>query len=146
MAEDFPEIIRGALDTDADVLDAIANGIVAIWEAVVIVAPAAGETLPRVATTTTVGDPAKYGVCVDFTGASVVAGDHISVCVKGRTKVKAVAAIALAALIECAATAGKVQTAALAVIGDVDDILGMALTGTAAADNDLFVADIGRYG
>lgn len=144
MAEDFPLIKRGAIDNAATVIDAIANGAISIWDAVILVAPPAGETLPRVATSAVIGDPLKYGVMVDFTGTAVVAGDHVSICVKGRTKVNANAAIALNAPVENAAVAGRVSTAALAVIGDIDDVLGYALTATAAAAADIFIMDVNR--
>jgi len=85
MAEDYPEIKEGALDQSAVIREYRANGDIPQWSPVVVVAPGAGETLPRVGTTTTSSDNSVVGVKV-FPNRATVAGDIVYVVVGGRCK------------------------------------------------------------
>jgi hypothetical protein len=85
MTEVFSQIQEGALDDNAEITECIANGAIAQWAAVILVAAGSGETLPRVGTTTTADDPDSYGVKVG-PNKTLVAGDICYICVEGRCK------------------------------------------------------------
>jgi len=87
MAESRPEVVEGALDSSAILVDAVVSGDIPQWAPVVLVAPGSGEDLPRVGTTTTAGDKNVYGVKV-APKKTLVAGDIAQICVFGRCKVK----------------------------------------------------------
>lgn len=88
MATDkFPKLKELTLKRpEAGVLSFIANGVIPMWSPVILVAPGAGETLPRVATTTTTNDPAVIGIVAGGSGdvagtgnAADAAGDAVDV-------------------------------------------------------------------
>ncbi len=71
---------------DKGILSFKANGAIKMWAPVVLVAPAAGESLPRIATTTNQNDPTIIGIAAggsaDVAGtgdAATVAGDIVDV-------------------------------------------------------------------
>jgi len=117
------------------ILSFIANGAIAMWAPVVLVAPPAAETLPRVATTTTLNDPAIVGVAVggsaDVAGtgnAAAAAGDVVDVAVIGTGAMTkcvvdgAVTAIVVGDLLVTKASAGvAVEKAVLPAIYSVSD-------------------------
>lgn len=71
----FPKLKElTAFNSDKGILHFKANGVVPMWSPVVLVAPGAGETLPRIATTTTANDPTVLGVAAG--GSGNVAGGN----------------------------------------------------------------------
>ena len=76
MATDkFPKLKEGVLKfPERGILSFIANGVIPNFSVVILVAPPAGETLPRVATTTTVNDAEVLGIVVGGSG-DVAAGN-----------------------------------------------------------------------
>ena len=154
MAEDFPEVDAGALESGAFVVDMIANGAIAQWAPVVIVAAVSPEVLPRVGTTTSADDNAIFGVKVG-PNKTLVAGDVCSVVVHGFAKVKVSEAIARNDALASFTTAGKakkhVHTAhpaiyaaatAETITDEMAAAFAIALTGTGAADNDIIAVFI----
>ena len=87
MATDkFPKLKEGtAKFPERGLLSFIANGVIPNFSVVILVAPPAGETLPRVSTTTTPNDPAVVGIVVGGSGnvaagnAADAAGDAVDV-------------------------------------------------------------------
>lgn len=106
MAETFTEIVEGALDADAEIVECVANGSIDQWSPVVLVAPGTGEELPRVGTTTTASDKNKYGIKVG-PNKTVAAGDIVYICRGGRCKMKISAAVSRGDNIGTSSTAGK---------------------------------------
>ena len=143
MAEDLPKTLEGPVDVTAYRVEARANGAIPQWSPVVLVAPAAGEEMPRVGTTVTLGDANHYGV-KDAPNKTLVAGDFCYVVVKGITKCKFLTAATRGALLQTSATAGKASSLTLAVIGDVPKIMGKVLSSIVAADNDIGLVDVGH--
>jgi hypothetical protein len=154
MAEDFPEIKEGPLDTEAEVETCIANGAIAQWSPVVLVAPGTGETLPRVGTTTTAEDRAKYGIKVG-PNKTVAAGDPVQVVKKGRAKLTMNGAITRGDSLGTSTSAGKAKklahtawpgTYAAATAETIQDenaaVLAKALTSTPAADGDIGAVEV----
>lgn len=154
MAEDFPEILEGALDTEAEVETCIANGAIAQWSPVVIVAPAAGETLPRVGTTTVAEDRNRYGVKVG-PNKTVAAGDPVQICKKGRAKMKMNGAITRNDSLATSITAGQAKKLAhtawpgvyaAATSETIQDenaaVLAKALTSTPAVAGDIGAVEV----
>ena len=136
MAEDLVEIKLGPVNNSAIRVKAKANGAIPQWSPVILIAPAAGETYPRVGTTTTVGNPLVYGI-KDAPNKTLVAGDYCVVVTHGITKCTMDGAVSLGDPLEASATAGKAGVAAKAVVGDLDDIFATAISATPAADGDV---------
>lgn len=140
----FPE--RGTLSF-------VANGVIPMWSPVVLVAPGSGETLPRVATTTTTNDQAVIGVAVggnaDVAGtgnAAAAAGDVVDVAIIGTgsmTKVKVDGAadnIAIGELLITDATAGQAESENSVTAGQERHTLGKACqTSTVNGDTILCI-------
>jgi len=154
MAEDYPEIKEGPLDHGAEIFEAVANGAIAQWSPVVIVAPGTGETLPRVGTTTVLRDDAIAGVKV-YPNKTVAAGDIVQVVRKGRCKCAVSAAAARGDGLSTSATAGQAAPqlpldapaayAEATVQTELDKIVSMfaeALTGTGVAAADIIAVDV----
>ena len=141
MAEDLPKSLEGPVDATAYRVEARANGAIPQWSPVVLVAPAAGEEMPRVGTTTTLGDANHFGV-KDAPNKTLVAGDFCWVVVNGITKCKFLAASGRGTLFQASGTAGKATLLTLAVIGDVPKIMGKVLSSIVAADNDIGLVDV----
>lgn len=108
------------------ILSFIADGLIKMWAPVVLVAPGSGETLPRVATTTTLNDPAIVGIATggsaDVAGtgdAATAAGDVVDVAIIGTGAITkcvvdgAVTAIAVGDLLVTKASAGVAQEKAV---------------------------------
>lgn len=70
MAADlFPKLKELTLkNPDKGILSFKANGVIKMWSPVIIVAPAAGEKLPRVGTTTIADDPLVIGIAAGGSG------------------------------------------------------------------------------
>lgn len=87
MATDkFPKLKEGtAKHPERGILSFIADGVIPNFSIVTLVAPPAGEILPRVSTTTTTNDPAVVGIVVGGSGnvaagnAADAAGDAVDV-------------------------------------------------------------------
>ena len=123
-AEDkFPKLKELTLKTsEKGILSFVADGPIAMWAPVILVAPPAGETLPRVDTTTTTNDPAIIGIAAGGTGdvagtgnAADAAGDVVDVIPihsAAITKIVvdgAANAIAVGELLVTDATAGQAE-------------------------------------
>ena len=106
------------------ILSFIANGNIPMWAPVILVAPGAGETLPRVDTTTITNDPSIVGIAVGGTGdvagtgnAAEGAGGVIDVAIIGTGSITkcVVDGAALAILVGFAlvtdGTAGQAESA-----------------------------------
>jgi len=143
MAEDLAEVKVGPINAASIRVKAKANGAIAQWAPVILIAPAAGETYPRVGTTTTVGDPLVYGI-KDSPNKTLVAGNFCRVVTHGITKMVFAGAAALGDPLEASATAGRGQVAAKAVIGDLDDIFAKAISATPAAAADIGLVYVGK--
>ncbi|MCK5600934.1 hypothetical protein KAR91_03635 [Candidatus Pacearchaeota archaeon] len=96
MTDKYPGLFDGAIDERAYVINAIADEQITIGSPVILVAPAAGELLPRVEPTAVQG-ARIYGVVVGgdsngtYGGASEIAaeaGEAVKVCVNGRCKAR----------------------------------------------------------
>jgi hypothetical protein len=116
----FPKLKEGtAKFPERGILSFIANGVIPNFSPVILVAPPAGETLPRVATTTTQNDPAVVGIVVGGSGdvaagnAADAAGDAVDVVPIGSGAITkcvvdgALTAIAIGDLLVTDATAGQ---------------------------------------
>lgn len=71
---------------DKGILSFKADGAIAMWAPVILVAPPAGESLPRITTTTTTNDPLIIGIAAGGSGdvagtgnAADAAGDMVDV-------------------------------------------------------------------
>ncbi|MBI2126053.1 MAG: hypothetical protein HYY67_01760 [Thaumarchaeota archaeon] len=154
MAEDFPEILEGPLDTLGEDFYAIANGAIPQWSPVVIVAPATGETFPRVGTTTVAEDRAKAGMKIG-PNKTLVAGDICLIRKKGRAKCKVNGAVSRGDSLATSTSAGKAKklahtawpgTYASATAETIQDenaaVLAKVLTNTGAADGDIVAVEV----
>lgn len=124
MATDkFPKLKEGtAKFPERGLLSFIADGVIPNFSVVVLVAPPSGETLPRVATTTTPNDPTVVGIVVGGSGnvaagnAADAAGDAVDVVPIGTGAITkclvdgAADAITVGEFLVTDATAGQGQT------------------------------------
>ncbi len=122
MATDkFPDIREGPIKKagPSGIMSFTANGVIAMWAPVIVVAPPTATRLPRVATTTTVNDPKVIGIVVGGSGdvaggnAADAAGDAVDVAVIGGGDIVkvvvtgAAANIVIGDILVTSATAGR---------------------------------------
>jgi len=125
MTDLYPGLFDGAIDERAYVINAIADEQITIGSPVILVAPGAGELLPRVEPIAVQGSRI-YGVCVGgdlngtYGGASEIAaeaGDAVKICVNGRCKVRVdgvISAIAIGDPLTASGTDGVAEEAVAA--------------------------------
>lgn len=142
MAEDFSKILTGPVVHNNIRIDVVANGAIPQWAPVILIAPAAGETKPRMGTTTSIGNNLIAGV-KDWPNKTLVAGNMAKVTIHGVTKLKFDGAAALGAAWQTDTIAGKATSLTVAVIGDVVKIGGKVLSNIVAADNDIGLVSVG---
>jgi hypothetical protein len=94
-----------------------ANGAISLWNVVILIAPATGEELPRVGTTTSAGSRLAYGIVVGPQRNSGLAADAAGDVVEvqpfssgGLCKYIAEGTVAAFDPLETSATAGALQT------------------------------------
>ena len=122
------------------VLSFVANGVIPMWAPVILVAPPAGETLPRVATVAVTNSEFVIGIAVGGTGdvagtgnAADAAGGVVDVAIIGTgsmTKVVVDGAannIAIGNLLITDATAGQAEAEVSVTAGAERHTLGKAL-------------------
>ena len=118
----FPKLKELTLKyPERGILSFVADGPIAMWAPVVIVAPAAGETLPRVDTTTSSNDVNVIGIAAGGSGdvagtgnAADAAGDVVDVIPihsAAITKVVVNAVLSLGALVGTTTVAGRADAA-----------------------------------
>lgn len=127
MTDKYAGLFDGAIDEAAYVINAIADEQITIGSPVIIVAPAAGELLPRVEPIDSQG-VYIYGVCVGgdangiYGGASEVAGiagDAVKICVNGRCKARVDGVIGAIIVGSPLTASGTDGVAELAIAADV---------------------------
>ncbi len=126
MTDKFPGLFDGAIDEAAYVINAIADESITIGSPVILVAPAAGELLPRVEPIDSQG-ARIYGICVGgdangtYGGSSEIAGlagDAVKVCVNGRCKARVDGVISAIVIGDPLTASGTDGVAELAVAAD----------------------------
>jgi len=142
MATDkFPKLKELLLkQADKGVLSFIANGAIAMWAPVILVAPPAAETLPRVATVAVTNSEFVIGIAVGGAGdvagtgnAADSAGQSIDVAIIGTGSMTkcvvdgAANAIAIGNLLITDATAGQAEAEVSVTAGTERHTLGKAL-------------------
>ena len=156
MATDkFPKLKEGTLKfPERGILSFIADGVIPNFSVVILVAPPAGETLPRVATTTTTNDEEVIGVGVGGSGdvaagnAADAAGDAVDVVPIGTGAITkcvvdgAVNAIAVGELLVTDATAGQAESAAT-VTADTDAHVFARALQVSTVDGDTILVILG---
>lgn len=92
MATDkFPDVLEGPIKKagPSGIMSFVANGVIAMWAPVIVVAPPTATRLPRVATTTIANDEKVVGIVVGGSGdvaggnGADAAGDAVDVAVIG---------------------------------------------------------------
>ena len=127
MATDkFPDVKEGSIKKagPSGIMSFVANGVIAIWAPVIVVAPPTATRLPRVATTTNANDEKVIGVVVGGSGdvaggnAADAAGDAVDVAVIGGGDIVKVVVtgaatnIVIGDLLVTSATAGRADLSA----------------------------------
>lgn len=157
MATDkFPKLKEGtAKFPERGLLSFIADGVIPNFSVVILVAPPAGETLPRVSTTTTPNDPAVVGIVVGGSGdvangnAADAAGDAVEVVPIGTGAITkclvdgAANAIVVATLLVTDGVAGQGQSDAVAIAGADAYTYAKALQGSTVDGDTILVIVMG---
>lgn len=158
MATDkYPKLKEGlAKYPERGILSFVANTVIPMWSPVILVAPAAGETLPRVATTTTTNDQAVVGVVVggqgDVTGtgnAATAAGQVVDVALIGSGAMTKVVVdgnadnIAIGELLITDATAGQAESENSVTAGAERHTLGKACQASTVLGDTILVILMG---
>ena len=131
----------------AQVIAGKASGAIALGAPVIIAAAIGTDGLITFSTTTTLGDPATYGVYVGKPGgvaAAAADGDKILVCKRGRAKVKvdgSGTAIAAGNWLEADTTAGQAVKVTAPAAGVQKVVLCQALQASTAA-GDFILTDV----
>jgi hypothetical protein len=151
----FPKLKEGtAKYPERGILSFIANGVIPNFSVVVLVAPPAGETLPRVATTTTPNDPAVVGIVVGGSGdvaagnAADAAGDAVDVVPIGtgaitKCVVDGAAAIAIGNGLVTDGVAGQGQVHTAITVNNEKSIYAKALQPSTVDGDTILVIMMG---
>ena len=149
----FPKLKELTLKyPERGILSFVADGPIAMWAPVILVAPPAAETLPRVDTTTTTNDPFVIGIAAGGTGdiaatgnAADAAGDVVDVIpIHSAAITKAVVdgaanAIAIGDMLVSDATAGQAEDIVSVTVNQDAYPLGKALQPSTANGDTILI-------